>query len=134
MPQRPPRAIRFVACQLERLPDNRCRARVILERPGHDLYIGTTERPSAEDDLSCAAEAAALALQQAVAPDDPKAVQVQGVERFEAFGTEAVLVAVSARRQDEVRALIGLGQIDGDATRAAALAVLHATNRFLEAG
>lgn len=129
------RSLRFVASQLDRLPRSHCRARVILERQGHDLYIGTAEGASAHlNELWCAAEAAAMALQQAVAPTDPEAVQVRGVERFELFGKATVLVAVAARRDHEARPLIGVGQIDGDAGRAAAVAVLNATNRFLEVG
>ncbi len=132
MADRAHRVVRFVTAQLEHFPKDRCRARVILDRPGHDLYIGTAERTLAEvDDLRCAAEAAAAALRQAVAPEDPEALHIQGVERFDVSGSEGVLVAVDARRNNETRRLTGVCDIDGDPARAAALAVLQATNRFL---
>lgn len=135
MSPRAPRSIRFVTSQIERFPQSRSRARVILERPGHDLYIGTAEQTAPNrTDLWCAAEAAAMALGQAVAPGDPEAVRVRGVQRLEVFGKKAVLVAVDARRDNQARPLIGVGEINGDAGRAAAVAVLNATNRFLEVG
>lgn len=135
MPQRPPRQVRFVTATLEHLPDDRCRARVIFQRPGHDLYVGTVERPEADGDgLACVAEAAAQALRQAVPPQDASALQVQGVHRFDCFGREGILVAVAARRNVESRQLTGVSTVNGDPAWAAALAVLHATNRFLGTG
>lgn len=132
---RAPRAIPFVASQVERFPRSHCRARVILERPGHDLYIGTAEQTSAQrNELWCSAQAAAVALGQAVAAKGPEAVQVRGVERVDVFGKTAVLVKVDARRADQARPLIGVVETDGDPIRAAAVAVLNATNRFLEVG
>jgi hypothetical protein len=45
-----------------------------------------------------------------------------------------VLVSVSAQRQQVSRELLGFCPVEGDAPRAAALAVLNATNRFLGLG
>jgi len=44
------------------------------------------------------------------------------------------MVAICARRDQQFRELTGFCQVDGEAPRAAALAVLNATNRFLGVG
>ena len=135
MPQRPPRPVRFVAAQLERFPPDRLHARVVLRRSHDDLIIGTAERPFGEaHELACVAEAAAAAVRQAAEADAEQVVSVRAVERLEAFGQPIVMVAVSAQRQQQTRDLTGFCQADGDAPRATALAILNATNRFLDLG
>jgi hypothetical protein len=108
---------------------------VVLRRSGEDLIVGTAERPlGAAHELACVAEAAAAAVRQAAETEEEKVVSVQRIERSEVFGEPVVLVAVSAQRQQVSRELLGFCLVEDDAPRAAALAVLNATNRFLSLG
>lgn len=127
--------VRFVAAQLERFPPTRLRARVVLRRPPYDFIVGTAERSlDTANELACVAEAAAAAVRQAAEAEAETAVSVEQVARSETLGRSVVLVAVTARRHQESRELNGFCQVDGDPPRAAALAVLNATNRFLGLG
>ena len=107
---------------------------MVLRSSRDELIVGTAERPlGAAHELACVAEAAAAAVQQ-VAEAEEQVVSVQRVERSEAFGKPVVMVAICARRDQQFRELTGFCQVDGEAPRAAALAVLNATNRFLGVG
>jgi hypothetical protein len=108
---------------------------VVLRRSHEDLIVGTAERPLGPvHELACVAEAAAAAVRQISHTGQEEAVSVQRVERSDVFGEPVVLVAVSAQRQKVSRELYGFCAVEGDAPRAAALAVLNATNRFLDLG
>jgi hypothetical protein len=50
------------------------------------------------------------------------------------FGKLTVVVEVGARQEQSLLSLMGFCVAGQDPTRAAALAVLHATNRVLDAG
>jgi hypothetical protein len=109
---------------------------VVLRRSHEDLIVGTAERPLGPvHELACVAEAAAAAVRQvAEAGEGAEAVSIQRIERSDVFGEPVVLVSVSAQRQQVSRELLGFCPVEGDAPRAAALAVLNATNRFLGLG
>jgi len=130
-PERARRRVRFVQADLQRLSSAVCMARVELERPEAGGYVGTAVAPEAEG-LRATARAAADALMQAVADDH--VLEVQDIKLLNVLGRLAVVVHLGARRQEDWRSLMGFCVAGQDPTRAAALAVLHATNRVLNVG
>lgn len=133
MPDRPPRYLKFVKAELQRLSPTRCLARVQLEHSGSASYVGTAVGGCPEvEGLRATAEAATAALMQAVGPD--QTLEVFGVEEFVAFGQSVVLVHVGAKLPERSQALMGFCLAGADSTRAAALAVLDAANRVLGVG
>ena len=62
------------------------------------------------------------------------AVRVRGIQQVEAFGQVVIIVSIAATRGDKSQQLLGVCDGSDDLARAAALAVLNATNRFLGAG
>ena len=80
-----------------------------------------------------AAQAAANAIQTAVCGKGDQ-LDVTGATITEAFGKRTVFVQVSALYIGQRRELMGFCLIDPDPSRAAALAVLNAVNRFLGIG
>lgn len=129
-----PRRLKFVQATLERLSGNQSVARVHLQEGRSGSYVGSAvvgEGPD-EDDLLATARATAAALMQAVGMDH--SLKVHGVKLFDAFGQSAVLVHIGAKLRARTQALMGFCAAGADPARAAALAVLHATNRVLDAG
>jgi hypothetical protein len=130
---RPPRRIKFVRSSLELLGPNHCLAKVELERDQDRSYVGTATGGNPDQEgLHVSARAAADALMQAVG--EKHLLEVHDVEVFDAFGQQAVLVHLAAQVQDRTQALMGFCVAGTDPTRAAALAVLNATNRVLDVG
>lgn len=134
MADRPPRTIRFVRAELESIADDRCRAVVQIERPDTGLFSGIAEGPvSPTDQLRAVARAAGDAVTEAF-KEDGVSVRVRGVLPVEAFGQTVVVVSLAAAAKGRNQTLLGVCDGGADSTRAAALAVLNATNRFLGAG
>lgn len=133
MAHRPPRKVKFVRASLETLAPNQCLAKVELERAEAGTFVGTATGgcPDVEG-LRASAQATADALMQAVG--EQHLIEVHDVEVFDAFGKQAVLVHVAAQLQDRTQALMGFCVTGEDPPRAAALAVLNATNRVLDVG
>ncbi|MBI4500308.1 MAG: hypothetical protein HY700_04015 [Gemmatimonadetes bacterium] len=114
---------------------DRVLARVKLERPSRGFYIGTAELGQAPaGDLRCSAEAALHALSQAVGHVTPVRFELRDVETFEAFGKEAVMVCLTVTIEHQSRTLMGFCPVGEDRAKAAARAVLDATNRLLGVG
>ena len=131
MADRAPRAIRFVRAQIDPLPDDRCQALVQVERPGGGVSTGTAQGGTGQaDELRSVARATADALSQAFEAEGAK-VRVRGVQLVEAFAQTAVIVSMVATQGTRSESLLGICDGAGDFARAAALAVLNATNRFL---
>jgi len=116
---------------VQRLSSAACMARVELERPEAGGYVGTAVAPEAEG-LRATARAAVDALMQAMG--DEQVLEVQGIKLMSAFGQPAVVVHLGARRRQDWQSLMGFCMAGQDPTRAAALAVLNATNRALNVG
>ena len=129
MDPRPARTVRFVGAQVGRVSGGGPRAFVELERSPGERFVGTAEGET----LQGTAEAALRALSQVVGGAEGT-FRVRGVETVEVFGGRAVIVALSMSHQGETRSLLGICSAEPDPTRAAALAVLNATNRFLGVG
>ncbi len=105
--------------------------RVTLRR-GDESFEGEAE--GIETDaarLELSARATVLAI--AFAEGRSGALALAGAQRVDAFGTEFVFVGVSARLERESVLLSGSCAIRDSAEVAGALAVLDATNRWLEA-
>jgi len=134
MAERPPRTIRFIRAELERLDVLRFRAVVQIERPESGLHSGTADGAGTEaDGLRAIARAAADAVSEAFSADEVR-VRVRGVQPVEAFGQTVVIVSVAASARGRSQTLLGVCDGGENSSRATALAVLNATNRFLGAG
>lgn len=129
MTERLPRNVRFVLTRLESLAPDRCGAVVELQGAAA-TYTGRAE--GGRDDtggLRAAAQATTGALQ-----DLGHQVSLENIEMIRALGEAAVVVRVRAQQDGETRHLVGFSLAGDDPMRAAALAVLNATNRFFEIG
>ena len=120
----------FTNFKFNRFPDGRCRAQVELTRRGGDQIVGTREgRGTATVALRCAAQATVDAIQKVVDPE--RSFELLGVKSVHAFDTVIVIVSVGVTGPEGHRRLVGTFVADEGAERAAAVAVLNATNRHL---
>ena len=124
----PHERVRLEGFEDMQLPDGQWVGRVVVAwHPGSD-FVGTAKgADSPEGQLRCAAEATTHALERATR--NKVTLQVLAVRAIAGFGT--VLVVVSFEVLDLVERLVGSCLIKEQPSRAAALAVLHATNRRL---
>jgi hypothetical protein len=102
-------------------------------RKGEESYIG--EAHGIEGDrsrLDLAARATVFAIGSAEGREGQLAVE--GVKVMEAFDREYVFVGVTVRSGRESQLLVGNCEIKGSAETASALAVLAATNRWIDQG
>lgn len=131
MPETPSRTIRFVDARVEHLGDESCKATVELERRDGGMFVGSARGPkSRQDELRAIARATSDALSEAF---DDRAVRVRvvNVSLVESLTHTAVLVTLAVSRGSDQHSLLGVCDVAGDPVRAAALAVLNATNRYL---
>ena len=113
-----------------RFPDGRCRAQVELTRRGGDSLVGTREGKGTETmALRCAAQATVDAIQQVV--EQGRSIELLGVKSVHAFDSVIVIVSVGVSDEYGRRRFVGTFVADRGAERAAAVAVLNATNRYL---
>lgn len=137
MPPRPEHRLRFANFEFSHLPSGQCHARVDLDRHTGDVYSGTREASgSSTVQLRCAALATLAALHKAVEARYSfelldTTFELLGVKAVHAFDGTVVVVGVIAQRGDRTWQLIGACAADESLPRAAALAVLDATNRFV---
>ncbi len=126
--RKPHDRVRLEEFEVAQLPAGRCAGRVAVAwQPGSD-FVGTAEGAGTpQGELRCAAEATARALERATR--NKVALQVLAVRAIAGFDT--VLVVVSFEAHDLEERLVGSCLIKEQPSRAAALAVLHATNRRL---
>ncbi len=120
----------FTDFKFDHFPDGRCRAEVELTRRGGDKFVGLREGKGAETvALRCAAQASVDAIQKVVDPE--RTFELLGVKSVLAFDTVIVIVSVGVTDSKGHRRLVGTYVADQGAERAAAVAVLNATNRYL---
>jgi hypothetical protein len=121
--------LRFHEFGFQRLPNGRCRAKVILTWSDGRRFEGSSDGVSSQTgELRCCAVAAVNALEQAVQPR--LTFELVGVKTVRAFDATVVIVSLSARGEATLR-LVGACLTETDPPRGAALAVLNATNRLL---
>lgn len=134
MPDRLEGRVRFVEAQLARNADDSLAARVTLAPAESREVIGTSERqPGDAADLWCVAEATVGALRE-ILDIGEDVLAVRDVVSFDIAENPAVAVSLKSAVGGEQRKLFGLCQAEQDRSRAAALAVLSATNRFFAGG
>ena len=122
--------LRFEEFTFQRLPNGRCRARVVLTwADGRRFEGGADGVTSQTGELRCSAVAAVQALERAVEPD--LGFELLGVKAVRAFDATVVIVSLSAREKAQATRLVGSCLTETDPPRGAALAVLNATNRLL---
>ena len=133
--ERSARVVKFVKAELTEGPGNRCVARVELAPDAGGVSVGTVEGGCSEiDGLRSVAQATANALVK-ITTTGEDGLDVKGLEISQTFGKRILMLTVSAYYYRERRDLMGLCAMDEmEGTRAAALAVLNATNRFLGVG
>ena len=121
----------FVHLDLEWLPGNRSRATVTLAFQGQQ-YLGRAEGSGLDHEVRCAGEATADALRHLVGTEQ-STFEVLDLKRLTVHRVPAVVVALSARWQNESQTLAGFSLTrSDDPPHAAVRAVLNSTNRFLE--
>lgn len=126
-----PDRLRFSEFVLDRLPNGRCRARVVLGWQDGTEYPGEAEGlASSSGELRCAADACVMALTRAT--KNELRFELLGAKAIRAFDANVVIVSLSLLSDDKPQRLIGCFLTeDADPTKGAALAVLNATNRIL---
>jgi hypothetical protein len=124
-----PERLRFAEFTLDRLPNGRCRARVGLTWRDSEQFTGEGEGlASHAGELRCSAQASVVALGQAV--QGGLSFELLGVKAVRAFDATVVIVSLAVHGDGGGR-VVGSYLTDTDTPRAAALAVLNATNRIL---
>jgi hypothetical protein len=125
-----PDRLRFSDFHLERLPNGRCRGKVVLSWLDADEFIGEAEGLTSQaGELRCAAQACVAALSKAV--KDEVKLELLGVKAVRAFDANLVIVSLSVPAESVGQRLVGCFLTEDDPARGAALAVLNATNRIL---
>ena len=129
-PSPPQERIKFAEFEMDRLPTGRCQARVVLTFQGQDGFQGQSEGlTSPAGELRCAAQACVTALTEAVS--GKVKFDFLGVKAVRAFDATVVIVSLAAHGVNLRRRVVGSVLTEDDLPRAAALAVLNATNRIL---
>ena len=133
--------VRLDDFEVKQLPGGGVEGHVTLAWDPDHRFVGTVEgEDSPEGCLRCAAEATAIALDQATAyalalePGSQENVKFEVLDVIEvqaALKHDVMLVLVSITVGDEVTRFTGSALSEDQSTRAAVLAVLRATNRFL---
>ncbi len=122
--------LRFAEFVLDRLPNGRCRAKVGLTWKDSEAFAGESEGLCSQaGELRCAAQACVQALGQAV--QGGMVFELLGVKAVRAFDATVVIVSLSTNGEGTDQRVVGSVLTEDDAARAAALAVLNATNRIL---
>jgi hypothetical protein len=122
--------LRFAEFALDRLPNGRCRARVLLTWQDAERFTGEAEGLTSQaGELRCAAQACVNALTQAV--HDGIGFELLGVKAVRAFDASVVIVSLGLQGEGRGQRVVGSYLSDEDVPRGAALAVLNATNRML---
>jgi hypothetical protein len=126
-----PDRVKFTDFVLDRLPNGRCRAKVVLAWLDAEEYQGESEGLGSQaGELRCAAEACVHALDQAVKGE--LKFELLGVKAVRAFDSNVVIVSLAIPQESAGQRLVGCYLTpDADPSRGAALAVLNATNRIL---
>ena len=124
--------LRFAEFVLDRLPNGRCRAKVGLTWRDSEAFCGASEGLASQaGELRCAAQACVEALGQAVAQSG-MVFELLGVKAVRAFDATVVIVSLATTGGEESdQRVVGSVLTETDPARAAALAVLNATNRIL---
>jgi len=127
----PPRIIRFVDARIDELADESCKATVEIDYRGVGVFSGSARGPnSPPDQLRAMARATSDALSDAFETKGVR-VRVVHVQLVASLTQTVVMVTLAVSRGKEQQSLVGVCDAADGHGRAAALAVLNATNRYL---
>jgi len=122
--------VRLVGWEFEEPTPDRCSATVELEWRNR-AYSGTREDTASEvGKLRSAARATADAVGQIIGRDVPT-LELLDLDKVNAFGTPAVIVALSVHTL-ETEYCVGFCLVKDDEALAAVRSVLNATNRLIQ--
>jgi hypothetical protein len=124
--RQPRRRVRLVDAGVRSSGARESDARVVLEWEGRDFVGEDTGESGSAAELRLAARATLGALEQVV--EGQVGFRLLGVKAHQAFDSELVVTSVSTGRGPP---LVGVAIVHGSPVEAAAMAVLHATNRML---
>jgi hypothetical protein len=126
----PKRRLYFEDVEVRRSRTRGVACRVTL-RKGDDTFVGEAEGMENERQrIELAARAALAAI--SAAEGDARALGLEGCRMIEAFEREFVFVGVTARVGRDSALLTGSAQVKESPEQSAVLAVLDATNRWVE--
>lgn len=129
-PSNSPERLKFAEFILDKLPTGRCKARVVLTWQGEERYVGEAEGlTSPAGELRCSAQACVTALTEAV--EGKIKFDLLGVKAVRAFDATVVIVSLATHGAEIRQRIVGSVLTEEDVSRAAALAVLNATNRLM---
>ena len=121
--------LRFAQFTFTRTPSGMGTAEVVLELDRAEFAGKASGQSSTMGDVRISAEAALKAL-HAFGAGDYK-FELLGMKHLRAFDTNLLIVSVLVQQADRTVRVVGCALAETDTQRAAALAVLNATNRIL---
>ncbi len=122
--------VRLVGWEFEEPTPDRCSATVELEWRSR-AYTGIAEEPASEaGKLRSAARATTDAVGQILGANIAT-LELLDIDTVNAFGTPAVIVALSVHTQ-ETEYCVGFGLVKDEPAEAAVRSVLSATNRLIQ--
>lgn len=123
--------LRFLSAELEEVDGGAMRARVELGIRGGRKVVGVAEGASASTgQMRCAALAMIDAICEGAGTSDSE-IEFLGVRSIKAFDGQVVIVALAVRAGSGMQRLVGASLAQEDLVTGAAIAVLHAANRYL---
>jgi hypothetical protein len=126
----PKRRLYFEDVEVRRSRSRGVACRVTLKK-GEDTFVGEAEGMENERQrIELAARAALAAI--ALAEGDTRVLGLEGCKHIEAFERQFVFVGVSARFGRDSSLLTGSAEVKESPEQSAVLAVLDATNRWVE--
>ena len=126
------RRLYFEDIEVRRSRSKGIACRVTL-RKGDEIFVGEVEGMDTDRlRIELAARAALMAVKQAMGDD--RVLSLEGSRMIEAFDRQFVFAGVTAREGRELILMTGSAEVRDSAETASALAVLGATNRWLERG
>ncbi len=122
--------IDFKELKLEKLPENRCQARVFISWPDGPEFTATAQDEDSDAGrLRCAVEATVRSVERSVRGE--MTLRVQGVRTIEGSNAKIVVTLLSSQLSGETQSLVGSCVMQEPPERSAALSVLKATNRLM---
>jgi hypothetical protein len=128
-PQPPRRRVYFEDVEVRRSRTKGVTCRVTLKK-GDQTYVGEAEGESERQRIELAAKATLTALH--LAEGDGRNLALEGTKHVEAFDRQFVFVGITARAGRDIMLLTGSAEVRESPETAGVLAVLDATNRWVE--
>jgi len=131
-PQSPKRRVYFEDVEVRRSRTKGVTCRVTLKK-ADQTFVGEAEGMENERHrIELAARATLTALQQAETTEGKFQLAIEGVKAVEAFERQFVFVGITAKAGRDTMLLTGTAEVRESPETAGVLAVLDATNRWVE--